>query len=179
MPHYHISALNRPTPVRSLLSLTQACLGSSDSGQHLDGEAIYSRSPLVDCCHSADHILPIQWAFVSLGRAIDRRSFPLVAKGCRDFSLSWVSSLVMVWWRRWSGSKARRDRARLATRLRRVGTLRVKYSWRSTTKDVNVLRHAMFARRFTPSPGKVHSSYKGVGTIAASSHHAGVHWRCT
>ena len=69
-PHLHISALKRPTPVHSLLSLTQACRGRSDSGQHLDGETIYSRSLLVDGCHSADHILAIQWTFVSLDRAV-------------------------------------------------------------------------------------------------------------
>ena len=33
----------------------------------LDDEVIYSRSGLVDFCHSTDHILAIQWAFVSLG----------------------------------------------------------------------------------------------------------------
>ena len=65
-PHLHISALKRPTPVRSLLSLTQACRERSDSGQHLDGETIYSRSLLVDGWHYANHILAIQWAFVSL-----------------------------------------------------------------------------------------------------------------
>ena len=105
-PHLHISALKRPIPVRSLLSLTQACRGRSDPGQHLDGETMYSRSLPVDGCHSADHILAIQWAFVSLGRGVDRRSFPLVAKGRWEFSLGCVSSLVMVWWRRRSGSKA-------------------------------------------------------------------------
>ena len=78
-PHLHISALKRPTPVRSVLSLTQACHERSDPGQHLNGETIYSHSLLVDGCHSTDHI--IQWSFVSLGRAVDRRSFPLVAKG--------------------------------------------------------------------------------------------------
>ena len=35
---------------------------------------------------------------------VDKRSFPLVDKGRRDFSLGCVSSLVMVWWRRWFGS---------------------------------------------------------------------------
>ena len=65
-PHLHISALKRPTPVRSLLSLTQACGERSDPGQHLDGETIYSRSLLVDSWHSDNHILAIQWAFVSL-----------------------------------------------------------------------------------------------------------------
>ena len=118
-PHLHISTLKRPTPVRSLLSLTQACRGRSDPGLLLDGEVIYSRSLLVDSCHSSDHILAIQWAFVSLGRVVDRRSFPLVAKGCWDFSLGCVSSLVMVWWRRWSGSMVRQASARLAARLRR------------------------------------------------------------
>ena len=82
--------------MRSLLSLTQACRGRSDPGLLLDGEVIYSRSRLVDGCHSNDHILAIQWAFISLGRVLDRRSFPLVAKGRRDFSLGRVSSLVMV-----------------------------------------------------------------------------------
>ena len=116
--HLHISALKHPTLVRSLLSLTQACRGRSDPGQHLDGETIYSCSLLVDSCHSADHIiLAIQWAFVSLGRAVVKRSFPLVAKGHQDFSLGCVSSLVMVWWRRGSGSMARRARERLAARL--------------------------------------------------------------
>ena len=86
-PHLHISSLKRPTPVCSLLSLTQACRGRSDPGQHLDGKTIYSHSLLVDGCHSADHILAIQWAFVSLGRVVDRRSFPLVAKEGWDFSL--------------------------------------------------------------------------------------------
>ena len=117
-PHLHISALKRPTPVGSLLSLTQACCGRSDPWQHLDGETIYSCSLLGDGCHSADHILAIQWAFVSLGWAVNRRSFPLVAQGHRDFSVGCVSSLVMVWWRRWSGYMARRARARLAARLR-------------------------------------------------------------
>ena len=96
-PHLHISALKRPTSVRSLLSLTQACRGRSDPGQHLDGETIYSHSLLVDRCHSADYILAIQWAFVSLGRVVDRRSSLLVAKGCRDFSLDWS----LPWW--WCG----------------------------------------------------------------------------
>ena len=113
-PHLHISALKRPTPVRSLLSLTQACRGRSDPGQHVDGEIIYSRSLLVDGCHSADHILAIHWAFVSLGRGVDRRSLPLVAKGRQVFSLGCVSSLVMVWWRKWSGSMAWRARAKAA-----------------------------------------------------------------
>ena len=39
-PHLHISALKPPTPVRSLISLTQACRGRSDPGQHLDGETL-------------------------------------------------------------------------------------------------------------------------------------------
>ena len=104
--------------MRSLLSLTQACRGRSDPGQHLDGETIYSRILLVDGCHSADHILAIQWAFVSLGRAVDRRSFPLVVKGRRDLSLGCVCSLVMEGWRRWSGPVARRARAGVAARLR-------------------------------------------------------------
>ena len=43
-PHLHISALKRPTPVRSLLSLTQACHGRLDPGQHLDGETICVQS---------------------------------------------------------------------------------------------------------------------------------------
>ena len=51
----------------------------SDPGLLLDGEVIYSRSLLVDGCHSTDRILAIQWAFVSLGRVVDRRSFWLVA----------------------------------------------------------------------------------------------------
>ena len=89
-PHLHMC----PTPVRSLLSLTQACLGRSDPGQHLDCEAMYSRSLLVDGCHSADHILAIQWAFVSVGGAVDRRSFPLVAKGRWEISLGCVSSFI-------------------------------------------------------------------------------------
>ena len=46
---------------------------------------IDSRSLLVDSCHSAAHILAVQWTFVSLGTVVDRRSFPLVAKGHRDF----------------------------------------------------------------------------------------------
>ena len=49
------SALKRPTPVRSLLSLTQAYRGRSDPGQHLDGETIYSSSLLVDGSHSTDY----------------------------------------------------------------------------------------------------------------------------
>ena len=57
---------------------------------------IYSRSLLVDGNRSTDHILAIQWAFVSLGRVVDKRSFPLVAKRRQDFSLGYVSSLVMV-----------------------------------------------------------------------------------
>ena len=65
--------------MRNLLSLTPACRGRSDPGLLLDGEVIYSRSLLVDGYHSTDHILAIQWAFVSLGRVVDRRSFPLVA----------------------------------------------------------------------------------------------------
>ena len=117
-PHLHMPALKRPTPVLSLLSLTKACLGRSDPGQHLEGETIYSHSLLVDGRHPADHILAIQWAFVLFGRPVDRRSFPLVAKGCQDFSLGCVSSLEMVWWRRWSGSMAWRARARLAAFLR-------------------------------------------------------------
>ena len=36
------------------------------------------------------------------------------------------------------------------------------YNRRSTTKDVNVLRHAKFSERFSPRPGKVLSSYDGV-----------------
>ena len=117
-PHLHISALKRPTPVWSLFCLTQACRGRSDPWLLLDGEGIYSRSLLVDGCHSTDHILAIQWAFVLLGRVVDRMSSPLVAKGRRDFSLCFVSSLVMVWWRRWSGSMARQASARFAARLR-------------------------------------------------------------
>ena len=35
-PHLHISALKRPTPVRSLLSLTLACRGRSDPWQLLE-----------------------------------------------------------------------------------------------------------------------------------------------
>ena len=73
---------------------------------------------LVDGCHSADHILAIQWAIVSMGRAVDSRSFPLVTMGRQDFSLGCVSSLVMVWRRRRSGFMAWRARARLAARLR-------------------------------------------------------------
>lgn len=38
----------------------------------------------------------------------------------------------------------------------------IMYSRRSATKDVNILRHAKFAERFTPRPGKVLSSYNGV-----------------
>ena len=68
----------------------------SDPGLLLDGEAIYSRSLLMDDCHSTDHILAIQSAFVSLNRVVDIRSLPLVAKGRRDLSLGCVSSLVMV-----------------------------------------------------------------------------------
>ena len=41
-----------------------------------------------------------------------------MAKRRRDFFLGCVSSLVMEWWRRWSGSMARRASARLAARLR-------------------------------------------------------------
>ena len=96
IPHLNISALKRPTLVRSLLSLTQVCRGRSDPGLLLDGEVIYSCSLLVDGCHSTDHILAIQWAFVLLGRVVDRRSFSLVAKGRWDFSLGCVSSLVMM-----------------------------------------------------------------------------------
>ena len=96
-PHVSIEA---PYPVRSLLSLTQACCERSGPGQHFNGETIYSRSLLVDGCNSADHILATQWVFISLCRAVDRRSFPLVAKGRQDFSLGCVSSLVMVWRRR-------------------------------------------------------------------------------
>ena len=95
-PHLRMSALKHPTLVCSLLSLTPACRGRSDPGLLQDSEVIYSCSLLVDGCHSTDHILAIQWAFVSLGRVVDRRSFPLVAKGRRDFSLDCVSSLVMV-----------------------------------------------------------------------------------
>ena len=95
-PHLHISELKSPTPVRSLLSLTQACCGRSDPGLLLVGEEIYSRSRLVNGCHSTDHILATQWAFVSLSRVVDRRSLALVAKGRRDFSLGCVSSLVMM-----------------------------------------------------------------------------------
>ena len=117
-PHLHISALKRPIPARSFLSLTQACV----EGLILDGEVIYSviysRSLLVDSCHSTDYILAIQWTFVLLSRVVDRRSFPLIAKGSRDFSLGCVSSLVMVWWRRWPGSTARWVSARLAALLR-------------------------------------------------------------
>ena len=80
-PHLHISALKRPTPVRSLLSLTQACRGRSDPGLLLDSEVIYSRSLLVDSCHSTDHILAIQWVFVSLGRVVDREL--LYCYGCK------------------------------------------------------------------------------------------------
>ena len=83
----------------SLLSLTQTGRGRFDPGlllDMLDGEVIYSGSRLVDGCHSTDHILAIQWTFVSLGRVVDRRSFPLVAKGRRDFSPGCVSSLVIV-----------------------------------------------------------------------------------
>ena len=36
-------------------------------GQILDGEVIYPHSLLMDGCHSTDHILAIQWAFVPLG----------------------------------------------------------------------------------------------------------------
>ena len=84
-PHLHTSALKCSTPVRSLLSLTQACCGRSDPGLLLDGEVIYSHSLQVDGCHSTNHILAIQWAFVSLGKVVDRGSFPLVGKGCQDF----------------------------------------------------------------------------------------------
>ena len=62
---------------------------------------------LLDGCHSADHILAIQWAFVSLGTVVDRRSFPLVAKGRGDFSIGRFCSLVMGWWKRWFWSMAR------------------------------------------------------------------------
>ena len=88
-----LSALKRPIPVRSILGLTQACCGRSDPGLLLDGEVVYSCSRLVDGCHSTDHILAIQWVFVSLVRVVDRRSFPLVAKGCQKFSLGCVSFL--------------------------------------------------------------------------------------
>ena len=71
--HLHISASKRNTPVRSLLSLTQACRGKLHPGQHLDGETMYSRSLLMDGCHSAVHIPAIQQALVSPGRAADRR----------------------------------------------------------------------------------------------------------
>ena len=37
-----------------------------------------------------------QWAFISLGRAVDRRSFPPIAKGRRDFSPGGASSPVMA-----------------------------------------------------------------------------------
>ena len=53
-------------------------------GQILDGELIYSYSLLVDGCHSTDHILAIQWAFVSLGRVVDR-SFSACGKGVLGF----------------------------------------------------------------------------------------------
>ena len=102
-PHLNISTLKRPTPVRSLLSLIQTCRGRSDPGQYLNVETIYSRCLLVGGCHSADHILAMQWAFVSLCRAVDR-SISLVAKRRRDFSLGCVSTLVMVWWRRVHGT---------------------------------------------------------------------------
>ena len=117
-PHLHISALKCPTPVRSLLSLTQACRGRSDPGLLLDGEVINSHNQLVDGYQSTDHILAIQWAFVSLGRIVDRMCFPLVVKGHQDFSLGCVSSLVAVWWRKWSGSMVRQASARFAARLR-------------------------------------------------------------
>ena len=102
-PHLHTSsALKHPTPVHSLLSLTQACRGRSDPAQHLDGETTYSHSLLVDGCHSTDHILAIQWAFVSLGRVV----FFICGKGAPRFQSRPRLPLVMVWWRRWSGSMA-------------------------------------------------------------------------
>ena len=72
-----ISEWKRPTLVRSLLSLTQACSGKSDPGLLLHGEVTYSRSLLVDGCHSTDHILATQWAFVSLVRVVDKGIFLL------------------------------------------------------------------------------------------------------
>ena len=66
----------------------------SDPGLLLDGEVIYSLSLLVDGGHFIDHTLANQWAFVSLGKVVDRY-FPLIAKEYRDFSLGCVSSLVM------------------------------------------------------------------------------------
>ena len=42
--------------------------GRFDPGLLLDGEVIHSPSLLVDGCHSTDHILAVQWAFVSLGQ---------------------------------------------------------------------------------------------------------------
>ena len=80
--------------MRSLLSLTQACRGRSDPGLLLDGEVKYLCSLLVD--DRLNISLTSQWAFVSLGRVVDRRSFPLVAKGHRDFNLGCVSFLMMV-----------------------------------------------------------------------------------
>ena len=81
-PHLHISSLKRPTPVRSLLSLTRKLVRSWIALGWRDN--IFP-SLLVDGYHSADHILAIQWASVSLGRAVDSRFFPLVAKRLRLF----------------------------------------------------------------------------------------------
>ena len=78
--------------MRNLLSLTQAWPERSDRELLLDGEV------MVDGCHSTDHIVAIQWAFVSLGRAVDRRSFPLVAKERRDFSLACDGVMEEVIW---------------------------------------------------------------------------------
>ena len=88
--------MKRQTPVCKLLSFTLVCRGRLDPGKHLNGETIYSPSLLVDGCHSVDHILAIQWAFVSLGRVVDMRSFPIVAKGRRNFSPGCVMEEVIL-----------------------------------------------------------------------------------
>ena len=115
-PHPHTPAPKRPTPARSPPSQTQACCGRPDPRQLLDDETIHSRSPLSDGYQPADHIPAIQWAPVSLGRAVNRRSFPLVAKGRRDSGLGCVTPPGDGTWRRWSWSTARRARARPAAR---------------------------------------------------------------
>ena len=96
-PHLHISALKRPTPVRSLLSLTQAYRGRSDPGQYLDGETMYSRSLLVDGCHSADHIPAIQWPPSHLAGRPTGGPFSPRQRGAQTS----VQATSLPWW--WCG----------------------------------------------------------------------------
>ena len=42
--------------------------GLDDPGLLLDGEVIIHAALLVEGCHSTDHILAIQWAFVPLAK---------------------------------------------------------------------------------------------------------------